>query len=99
MRYQFEWDAAKARSNLTKHGIRFEQAAVVFRDPNALSVYDQEHRDDEDRWVTLGVNESGALCVVHHTYDPVDNQTVRIQMISARKATRREQAQYTKQQP
>ncbi len=67
MRYQFEWDTAKAQSNLTKHGIRFDQAAVIFRDPNALSLYDEEHSDDEDRWVTLGISESGALWVVHHT--------------------------------
>jgi len=99
VRYQFEWDFHKARSNQAKHGVRFDQAATVFRDPYALSLYDDEHSDEEDRWITLGIVESGGLLVVHHTYDQLDQQTVRIRVISARKANRPEQMQYTKQQP
>ena len=63
-RYQFAWDPAKAHDNLAKHDIGFEQAATVFRDPLAVTVYDSEHSAAEERWATLGRSESGALLVV-----------------------------------
>ena len=47
MQYNFEWDPQKAQSNQAKHGVRFEQAATVFRDPRAISTYDEEHSADE----------------------------------------------------
>jgi hypothetical protein len=47
--YNFEWDPNKARSNQVKHGISFEEAATVFRDPQALSIFDDEHSSNEDR--------------------------------------------------
>jgi len=47
--YDFEWDANKARSNQTDHAVSFEEAATVFRDPLALSIYDDGHDEDEDR--------------------------------------------------
>ena len=50
--YQFEWDAAKAHRNQTKHGVSFKLAMSVLRDPLALTVYDEDHSDEEDRWVT-----------------------------------------------
>lgn len=61
MQYHFEWDPAKARSNLRKHGVSFEQAATVFRDPRALSLYDRQHSATEERWMTLGVSQTGGL--------------------------------------
>ncbi len=49
--YNFEWDPAKARSNAEKHGVTFEQAAAVFRDPAAVTIYDDEESNaNEDRW-------------------------------------------------
>jgi hypothetical protein len=66
--YNFEWDPAKARSNLKKHGVSFETAVAVFRDPQALTVFDEEHDEDEDRWVTLGAVEEEGLLVVIHTF-------------------------------
>lgn len=67
MQYTFEWDPVKARTNATKHGITFEQAAAVFNDPMALTIFDEESSsDDEDRWVTLGqANGQHYLVVVH----------------------------------
>ena len=53
--YNFEWDLNKARSNQSKHGVSFEEAATVFRDPKALSIFDDEHSIYEDRWVTIGI--------------------------------------------
>ena len=46
--YNFEWDPNKARLNQVKHGISFEEAATVFRDPQALSIFDDEHSSNED---------------------------------------------------
>ncbi len=56
MRYRFEWDPAKEKANIHKHKVSFRKAATVFRDPNQLSIYDQEHSEDEDRWITMGID-------------------------------------------
>jgi len=95
MRFEFEWDPRKARENAEKHGVTFDRAAGVFRDPRALSVYDIDHSQDEDRWVTLGICSTGTMLVVHHTYVQANEDTAVIRIISSRKATRREQGQYT----
>ena len=58
MRYRFEWDPLKAAANAKKHGVTFEQAAGVFKDPMALTLFDEEQSDDdEDRWITLGLTD------------------------------------------
>jgi uncharacterized protein len=67
--YQFEWDPAKGRQNARKHRVTFERGATVFKDPNALSLFDEEHSDEEERWITLGLDETGALLVISHTFD------------------------------
>ena len=92
--YQFEWDPTKARQNARNHSITFERAATVFLDPEALSMFDNEHSQEEERWITLGLDRGGALLVVCHTYREETETTARIRMISARKATRREAKQY-----
>lgn len=95
MLYTFEWDPAKAAANATKHGVTFEQAAGVFKDPMALTLFDQEQSDDdEDRWITLGLADGQHYLVVVHTYSDEHNDTVTIRLISARDATKREIAQY-----
>lgn len=48
----FDWDANKARTNLKKHEVSFHLATSVFRDPLAVTIFDSEHSDDEERWVT-----------------------------------------------
>lgn len=92
--YQFEWDPAKARQNSRRHRITFERAATVFLDPNALSVFDQEHSREEDRWVTLGLDRAGTLLVVCHTYREETETSARIRIITARKPTNSESKQY-----
>ncbi len=94
MRYNFDWDPAKAESNVSKHSVAFERAATVFRDPNAVSVFDDDHSDEEERWLTLGLDSGGALLVVHHTFTNVDKENCSIRIISARKATKPETRQY-----
>ena len=55
MQYNFEWDPVKAQANASKHGVTFEQAAGVFKDPMALTVFDEDNsNNEEDRWITLG---------------------------------------------
>jgi len=92
--YQFEWDPAKARQNARKHRITFERGATVFLDPNALSLFDEQHSEDEERWITLGLDHTGALLVICHTYHEETEISARIRLISARRATKNENKQY-----
>lgn len=94
--YHFDWDPRKARQNLQDHKIAFERAATVFRDPDALSIFDKDHSEDEDRWLTLGMDRTGILLVVSHTYREETDTSATIRLISARKATKKETQQYTR---
>ena len=88
---RFEWDPAKARTNLRKHGVSFEEAESVFYDEHALLVDDPEHSEDEDRFVLLGLSDRFRVLVVVHAYG---EQEAVIRLISARKATRSERIRY-----
>lgn len=92
--YHFEWDANKARTNASKHGVTFRQAMSVLRDPQAITLFDDEHSDDEERWVTLGLAANGQCLVVVHTVTEMSETDVLIRIISARKADRDEQRDY-----
>lgn len=94
VQYDFEWDSKKAKLNRRKHGVSFEQAATVFHDSGALSLYDEEHSGTEDRWITLGLSTVADFLVVHHTFQEVDKDRVQIRVFSCRKATRKEMRQY-----
>ena len=94
MQYNFEWDPKKAKRNNQKHNITFELAATVFRDPRMLTIFDEEHSEFEERWVTLGLARNGILVLVVHTFDEVDENNITIRIISARKATKKEKNQY-----
>ena len=92
--YHFEWDAGKARTNLRKHGVSYRTATAVFRDPLALSIYDDEHSEDEECWVTLGRTPGGQYLVVIHTFTQTDETEIHIRIISAREADRWEIRDY-----
>ena len=95
---KFEWDRKKEKANIQKHGVSFEQASYVFSDPFALNKYDQPHSQDEERWILLGKSLNEVVLVVVHTFRDNDGvESVRI--ISARKATKREQKTYRKRVP
>ena len=95
MQYNFEWDPVKARSNADKHGVTFEQAAEVFKDPMAITLYDEgSSSNDEDRWITLGQANGQHYLVVVHTYRSQQGGAVTIRLISARPATKPEIKQY-----
>ena len=86
---EFEWDPDKAASNAAKHAVSFEEAATVFGDPLSLTVYDPDHSQDEDRYITMGSSVDNRLLLVSHT-----DREDRIRIISARLATRRERKAY-----
>jgi uncharacterized DUF497 family protein len=86
------WDPAKALINSGKHGVDFEEAATVFRDPLLLVQPDLEHSQEEERWIALGKSARQLLLVVVHTED---ERTIRL--ISARKAEPRERRHYEQQ--
>lgn len=93
-RYDFEWDPAKAKQNLRKHGVSFERAATVFLDPHALSIFDPGHSAGEERWITLGKDRQGVMLVVSHTFREVDEPTASVRIITSRRATKAERKQY-----
>jgi uncharacterized protein len=88
---RFEWDPTKARLNLRKHGVVFEEAQTVFLDDRALIIDDPAHSEDQARFVLLGMSVSLRTLVVVHLY-LTDSETIRI--ISARRATKSERAIY-----
>ena len=88
---RFEWDEAKNRQNVRKHGISFEEAQTVFLDDHAIRFYDPDHSEEEDRFIMLGISFKLRVLVVCHCYKE-SNSVIRI--ISARKATLREAKHY-----
>jgi uncharacterized DUF497 family protein len=92
--YNFEWDPIKARDNQNKHGVDFEEAATIFRDSKALSIFDPDHSETEDRWITMGISEKGRLLIVNHTFREESGEEVTIRIISSRKATKKETNNY-----
>ena len=88
---EFEFDPQKARANLRKHGISFEEAQTVFSDENAKLIDDPDHSEDEDRFVLLGLSFQLRVLVVCHCYRGDDNI---VRIISARKATKFESKFY-----
>ncbi len=99
LRYNFEWDPEKARMNSRKHKVAFEKAAEVFLDKLAVSIFDEDHSIDEDRWVTMGRDRDDKLLVVVHTFAAQGRDKRRIRIISARKATLKETKQYEGEMP
>jgi uncharacterized DUF497 family protein len=88
---KFEWDPAKAASNLKKHSVSFEEAQSVFYDELALQFFDAESSETEDRFLMLGMSsEARVLLICHCERD--SGHTIRI--ISARKATNSERKHY-----
>ena len=89
MGYEFEWNAAKAASNLKKHGVGFDEATTVFADVQAINQPDPMHSQDELRFVLLGKSRSGRVLVVCYT-----ERGSRTRLITSRPASRKERRQY-----
>ena len=84
---RFVWDPRKAKDNLRKHGVEFEEAETVFLDDDALLIGDPGHSDDEDRFVLIGLSSRIRVLAVCHYYREATDV---IRLISARKADREE---------
>jgi uncharacterized DUF497 family protein len=95
---RFEWDEAKGRLNIKKHGVSFNEAKTVFYDDYAKLIVDSEHSNiDEERFILIGLSLNTKVLVVCHCHCHChcyrqSNEIIRI--ISARKATRKENEQY-----
>lgn len=89
MELKFEWDDAKSRSNQSKHGVSFAEAATVFGDALSVLIPDPLHSEDEERWTLLGRSQRQRLLVVVHT-----EREGAIRLISARPATAKEKKNY-----
>jgi uncharacterized DUF497 family protein len=85
----FEWDVEKADANLKKHGVSFDEAKTVFRDPMYLIFADPDHSISEKRFLIIGISESDQLLFVSYT-----ERKSATRIISARRATRRERKKY-----
>jgi len=88
---KFEWNAAKAAANIKKHGVSFDEAQSIFYDEFAVQFFDEEHSAEEERFLMLGMSVNVRLLLVCHCERETGSV---IRIISARKATKREQAFY-----
>ena len=87
----FAWDGRKARLNLVRHGVSFEEAQTVFLDETARLIADPDHSEAEERFVLLGFSLQARCLIVIHCYR--EDDTV-IRLISARRATPQEESMY-----
>jgi uncharacterized protein len=93
--YRFEWDSNKERTNIIKHdGVTFRLASTVLHDPLAITIFDDDHIEYEERWVSIGQAANGQTLVVVHTFIQLDAQHVEVRLISARKADKHERQDY-----
>ncbi|MBE9141131.1 BrnT family toxin [Nodosilinea sp. LEGE 07088] len=86
---EFEWNPDKAKLNLEKHGVSFQEAATVFNDSLSVTFPDPDHSIGENRYVIIGISRFGQLLVVAHT-----DRGEKVRIISARKAIRQERRFY-----
>ncbi len=90
-----EWDDKKSRENIKKHRVSFKEAIEIFDDPLHISILDRRFDYFEERWITIGASKKGVILVVGHLYS-LTQEDEAIRIITARKATRKERAQYEK---
>ena len=87
--YEFEWNETKAKANVRRHGVSFEEATTAFGDPLAVLLPDPDHSQGEERFLVLGMSSRRRVLVVSHA-----ERRPRTRLISARLATRHERGQY-----
>lgn len=85
----FEWDPDKAIRNLHKHGVSFDEASAVFGDPLAGIIFDEDHSEDENRYIILGESRRGRVLIVGFM-----EHGLKIRIIHARLATPKERREY-----
>jgi uncharacterized DUF497 family protein len=90
----FEWDDDKARANLEKHKISFDEARTIFADPFLVTFLDEFHSDKEERFISIGLSERNRVLLAVHTEREERDEIIIIRIISCRKATPAERKQY-----
>jgi uncharacterized DUF497 family protein len=88
----FEWDPEKARNNVRKHSITFDEASTAFSDTLSLTIHDPLHSEDEERYILMGLSCRNRVLTIVHT-----ERGDKIRIISARKATKKERSYYENQ--
>ena len=86
---EFEWDENKAKANLSKHRVSFNEAKTVFDYLLYIDFYDPDYSDDEDRYIIIGESQQRRLLIVSYT-----EREDKIRLISAREVTKREREDY-----
>lgn len=94
MKLIFEWDKKKARVNLQKHKVSFEEAKSLFNDPLLLTYTDLYHSDTEERYISIGNSARGRTLLVVHADKKESEETLTIRIISCRKVTPSERQGY-----
>jgi uncharacterized DUF497 family protein len=94
----FEWDSNKARSNLRKHKVAFEEAQTVFADPFLITFPDEFHSENEDRFISIGMSAGERILLVIHIEHQRIRERIVIRIISCRKATSSERKTYEENQ-
>ena len=89
MKLSFEWDEEKAKANLKKHRVGFDDATTVFNDPFSVTIHDPEHSADEQRYIEIGSSDKGHVLVVVYT-----ERGSNIRIVSCRKAAPSERKFY-----
>jgi uncharacterized DUF497 family protein len=96
MKIVFEWDENKARANLEKHKINFDEARTIFVDPFLVTFVDELHSEKEERFISIGLSENNRVLLAVHTEREEKHETIIIRIISCRKATPAERKTYEK---
>jgi uncharacterized protein len=89
MKLTFEWDEVKAKENLKKHGMSFEEGKTIFNDSFLFTFQDIEHSVNEERYINIGLSANVRILIVIHT-----ERQEKIRIVSCRKATARERRFY-----
>jgi uncharacterized DUF497 family protein len=89
MRFIFEWDEVKAKANLRKHRVSFEEGKTIFNDPFLFTFPNDKHSAREERYINIGLSANGRVLILTHT-----ERQGKIRIISCRKATPRERRFY-----
>jgi hypothetical protein len=90
----FEWDENKARMNVQKHNVRFDEARTLFNDPRLLTYPDEYHSEAEDRYISIGQSARNRVLLAVHTEREEAEDTLIVRIISCRKATASERQAY-----
>jgi len=90
----FEWNENKAKQNLRKHKVSFEEAKTVFNDPLLITFPDEYHSDEEERYLSIGLSARDKILLVVHTEQEENEKAVIIRIISCRRATVSERRTY-----